>query len=311
MALWLSHDIISILNEFIIDYYTLYNLHCTCSTLFYYRFKNIKIDHVQILPEIGTIVKAECHSNIKLKHRPFFRLTDLTYLDLEYASNITDHSLSNLTKLTYLNCGKNKINGKIFWHLPNLTHLYLGRGQINAITLARLSKLTHLDCTYANIRNPSQKSLKMLTNLTHLKCGKNEIFTPDVIQNYTKLEYLVCPKYDYYLRTSIDTAIKHLVNLKYLDCTYANCTGVGSLQYLTQLVTLLCNIDTIESLDDCGNIIPGFINMYKNSMPNLVSVHTFYYSYYFYKSMYFPEHRKYSINRWQVHIPSIRHRTKN
>jgi len=104
---WLCYDIIGKINEFISDYITLYNLHRICKMLFYYRFKNIQINQIKRLPNIGTITRANFIDQSRLAYKLLRNLSSLVYLDVDNNITLHDNDIVLLTHLKHLKCDNN------------------------------------------------------------------------------------------------------------------------------------------------------------------------------------------------------------
>jgi len=261
--MWLINDIISKINEFIIDFNTLFILHKTCKKFFYYRFINITVSgNINLLPDIGNVTHVILNKNIKLLNRPFHKIDDLIYLDCGRSNNMTSYTLKNLTKLTHLNCGNNQFKDRLLEHLPDLNYLKINMvSNFTDNSVKNLTKLVYLSCPLTDFMSSriTNLSLMYLTNLTHLDYTSSIYNINESLSKLTNLTHLSCNKY-------VDNiTILSLPKLISLDITKTSNVYNSTIARLTNLVYLGCNTgvagSTLLSLHNLTNLNLGN-NMY-------------------------------------------------
>lgn len=276
---WLNTDILLKINEFVADFYNLFNLHKTCRKFFYHNFDNVHCDNFMMKINIGTITNLVCYNCEDVGNIP--KLINLTHLDCgPNVSTFIDEDLLLFTKLIHLKCGSNyQFSDNSLNKLVNLTYLKCGSyfNHFTDVALLNLHNLTYLNCE--NNRMFTDDSIKYLTKLTYLNCGDNKNITDESIKHLPNLTYLGCGKSNFtvntlthlthldcsntyyfndlnmmqltkltYLRCGTNKDItnetlKHLPNLTYLNCGYSIFTNQG-LKYVPNLTHLSCGISS-------------------------------------------------------------------
>jgi len=147
--------------------------------------------------------------------------------------------VSDLTKLTYLNCENNQLTFLDVSAQVNLTNLYSNINQLTSLDVSALKNLTTLECAYNQL--PSL-DISALTNLYELECAYNQL-TSLVISVHANLTYLHCSNNQL---TSLD--VSELLNLKALTCA-SNQLAVLDVSDLVNLTRLHCGNNTLTVLD--------------------------------------------------------------
>jgi hypothetical protein len=185
--LWLYYDIINMINEFITDFKTLYNLHRTCKKLFMYKFKNVICRGSEILINIGTFsefhIKNQVITNDNVDGESLFNVlynhrVKCGYNTYKLSNVLYDHSLYWLSNLTKLDCdGNDNYSNILLLNLPNLTYLDCGHNHnFTASAFKSLTSLTYLNCGYN--KNITDNSLKCMNNLKTLICNDSKRVLP-------------------------------------------------------------------------------------------------------------------------------------
>lgn len=141
---------------------------------------------------LKTLTNLTClilNTNNKLTNEDLSPLKNLKELHLHNNPNITIEGIKSLKKLTHLYLGgKNLFTDAKVKKLTNLTLLNLkNNDKITDKGICNLTKLTSLDLSSNKII--SSDGIKGLLNLKYLKYehNKNNILTPEVLKNLTKL----------------------------------------------------------------------------------------------------------------------------
>jgi len=242
---WLNHDIISILNQFITDFDTLFNLRKTCRIFLCHEFKNIDLTthnnkliyifknviKITLGPNLyytadndyGIYTNYKNKTSFKINDKPFTKYKNITYLDCGDTHNLTDGTISCLQSLTHLDCGRNKFTDKIIHKFPNLTHLSCGHARhnlpiqffcnykdISFMLQYRVIRPLKVVGEYTHFTDNAVGTLK---NLTYLDCGYNK-FTDAVLSKLPNLTHLLCGHHIIFS----DIHITRLTKLTYLEC---------------------------------------------------------------------------------------------
>jgi len=242
---WINTDIISIINQYITDFDTLFNLRRTCRIFLYYEFKNIdltthnnkllyifkNVTKITIGPNLlyvadneqGVYANYKNKTTFKINDKPFTKYKNITHLDCGDTHNLTDGTIFCLQSLTHLDCGRNRFTDKIIYKFPNLTHLSCGH--------ARHKLPIQFFCNYKDISfmlkygamRPSKvvgeythftdNAVVTLKKLIYLDCGYNK-FTDGFLSNLSNLTHLLCGHHMIFS----DIDIMRLTKLTYLEC---------------------------------------------------------------------------------------------
>lgn len=257
------NDILSILNEFIIDLKTILSLRHTCKTTmrkkFYVMINKLKKNNSQCNVFKYELNKPYIHNMFKviyINELPFYfndsyivHFKYLIHLDSSFTNKITDESIQHLTNISILNCN-NVFTDWSLMRLTNLVSLDLkDNSLIGDFSLQCLTKLKKLFLSEYS-HKISDKSIELLTNLTnlHLGCNKVNYITSESINKLTNLTSLNITGNEY-----IDS-IK-LPNLKSL---YANQLITDS-SVLCEKITHLHCVDNEKLTDSILYTFPNLI----------------------------------------------------
>ena len=233
MDMW-NDDILSKINEFIIDLTDILNLKHTCR-LFYYHIYNISYDgKYKYIKEINDNIVS-----IYLDDENNYNdvLTDkIVKLWSEYNPYLDNETLNKLTNLTELSINSNIVND--ISKLINLTSLDVSSN--TGISMIELIDLKHLgnNISYDEDDSPeiciSNESIMKLINLKSLTTRVSAYVTGECLK-YLNLTSLDCALDD----TVLDCHLIHLTNLIKLDCSACTITDF-SVKQLTSLEVLHC-----------------------------------------------------------------------
>ena len=234
-------------------------------------------------------------------------LSDLTKLQRLECYNIGAASLTlrNLPALTELNCGENQLTSLSLSDLPNLTTLECSDNRLTSLSLSNLPALTELSCTDNQLTSLDVSNLTALTNLycynnqltsldvsglTKLKdlyCSNNQLTALDVsgfaslrtlecnnnkltalnVSNLEELAYLYCR--DNQL-TALDLTSFSLRNLKEVDCSNNQITGVLEIMFPSNLTKLCCSNNKLTKLYiNCSFYYLGHVECHQNQLSQI------------------------------------------
>ena len=198
------------------------------------------------------------------------QLTSLTLSDLpelatlECSDNrLTSLSLSNLPALTELSCTDNQLTSLDVSNLTALTNLYCYNNQLTSLDVSGLTKLKDLYCSNNQL---TALDVSGFASLRTLECNNNKLTALNV-SNLEELAYLYCR--DNQL-TALDLTSFSLRNLKEVDCSNNQITGVLEIMYPSNLTKLCCSNNKLTDIDiNGGNYILQHVECHQNQMPKI------------------------------------------
>ncbi len=247
------------------------------------------------LPKLATL---ECSDNrltsLSLSNLP--ALTELSCTD----NQLTSLDVSNLTALTGLYCYNNQLTSLDVSGLTKLKDLYCSNNQLTALDLSGFASLRTLECNnnkltaldlsgLASLRtlecNNNQLTaldLSGLASLRTLECNNNKLTALDLsglaslrtleltalnVSNLEELAYLYCR--DNQL-TALDLTSFSLRNLKEVDCSNNQITGVLEIMFPSNLTKLCCSNNKLTNIDiNGGDYILQHVECHQNQMPKI------------------------------------------
>lgn len=153
---------------------------------------------------------------------------------------IKQMNISNLTKLTTLNCSNNKLEN---------------------LDISNNKKLDTLNCQSNKLKNLNVQNNK---DLIVLLCNKNSIENEIIVSQNTKLQILNCgfnqklPALD----------VSNNLELSYLDCYYNDIHELN-ISKNTKLQTLNCGYNKLSTLDLTKNVELKYLDCYHNQLTEL------------------------------------------
>ncbi len=234
--------------------------------------------------EISNITSVNCSSTIigsgltSLKGIEYF--TEMTLLDCQYQSQLTELDVSNAIALKYLYCSLSGITELDISNNPELLNLQFYSTDVAEIDLSHNTKLERIYCHSTNL---TSLDIKNNPNLTHISCYSTGISELDVSNN-TALVYLDCnslniPTLDLSANAALtdlncyNTDITELdlsnnTLLENLDCSNTGLTKLD-VSYNTALKDLDCRNLSIITLDLSANVALTDLNCYNTDITDL------------------------------------------
>ena len=231
------------------------------------------------LPKLATL---ECSDNqltsLSLSNLP--ALTELSCTD----NQLTALDVSNLTALTGLYCYNNQLTSLDVSGLTKLKDLYCSNNQLTALDVSGFASLRTLEC---NNNKLTSLNLSGLTSLRTLECNNNQLTALNVsgfaslrtlkcnnnkltalnVSNLEELAYLYCR--DNQL-TALDLTSLSLSNLKEVDCSNNQITGVLEIMFPSNLTKLCCSNNKLTDIDiNGGDYILQHVECHQNQMPKI------------------------------------------
>ena len=210
------------------------------------------------LPKLATL---ECSDNrltsLSLSNLP--ALTELSCTD----NQLTSLDVSNLTALTNLYCYNNQLTSLDVSGLTKLKDLYCSNNQLTALDVSGFASLRTLEC---NNNKLTALDVSGFASLRTLECNNNKLTALNV-SNLEELEYLYCR--DNQL-TALDLTSFSLRNLKEVDCSNNQITGVLEIMYPSNLTKLCCSNNKLTDIDiNGGDYILQHVECHQNQMPKI------------------------------------------
>ena len=231
------------------------------------------------LPKLATL---ECSDNrltsLSLSNLP--ALTELSCTD----NQLTSLDVSNLTALTGLYCYNNQLTSLDVSGLTKLKDLYCSNNQLTALDVSGFASLRTLEC---NNNKLTSLNLSGLASLRTLECNNNQLTALDLsgfaslrtlkcnnnkltalnVSNLEELAYLYCR--DNQL-TALDLTSLSLSNLKEVDCSNNQITGVLEIMFPSNLTKLCCSNNKLTDIDiNGGDYILQHVECHQNQMPKI------------------------------------------
>ncbi len=223
----------------------------------------------------GKIATLDCSNNSTfITGLNVSKNTRLTSLNCG-RNKLTSLTLGNNAKLTYLNCYTNDLTSLNISNLPNLDSLYCSINKLTSLDISNNTKLklcnamenqiatltvgqnTALEQLYCYSNKLTTLDVSTLTSLVNLKCHANELKTLDVSKNLA-LEELICTRNKI---TTLNLGTNTV--LKNLSCVNNRLQSL-SVTLNTALCTLMCDSNYLLDLDISRNTALKYISCGNN-----------------------------------------------
>ena len=147
--------------------------------------------------------------------------------------------------------------------LASLRTLECNNNKLTVLDLSGLASLRTLEC---NNNKLTALDLSGLASLRTLECNNNKLTALNV-SNLEELAYLYCR--DNQL-TALDLTSFSLSNLKEVDCSNNQITGVLEIMFPSNLTKLCCSNNKLTDIDiNGGDYILSHLECHQNQMPKI------------------------------------------
>lgn len=191
------------------------------------RCANTNLAELADLNEMTGLVVLDCSGN-NLTELSLSGLTKLDWLTCA-DNNMEKLTLDNLPKLRILECFSNKLKDLDVSGVPGLTKLICYSNDLEMLDLSSLMKLSNLDCSDNSL---NKLDLNNVVKLETFNCSSNNLEKIDGLETLERVVILDCSQ-----NQLQELDISKLTDLMGLDCSKNQLTAldVSNMKYLQQL----------------------------------------------------------------------------